>query len=95
MSEHTIGEYHAVQILKRGNVAQRLNAYWDETAHKNVPVGPVRLTESGEKQLAAIVELAHTTTDEAELIKCGGDLFRLVGVLAVMGLVASDFRPGY
>ena len=93
-SNVSVSEYHAIEILKRGNVAQRLNAYWDETARENVPVGPVRLTGSGEKQLVAIVELARTTTDEAELIKCGGDLLRLAGVLAVVDL-ACDFTPGY
>lgn len=97
-SNVTLGEYKALDILRRDNPAALLNAYWDrvhaerrviESIPAGEPSGPSRLTPAGEQWLAELHRIVTESSDEREHIAAAGDFLRSMGALLTVNVHRS------
>lgn len=85
-SSVTLAEYAALDLIRRPNCEDVLNAVWDEMHAHNPFRGesPTRLNDDGSVWLAEAHETATTTQDEHELIRLARDFVRSMGTLTTM-----------
>ncbi|AEJ94112.1 hypothetical protein THIBAULT_199 [Mycobacterium phage Thibault] len=93
-SHVTLAEYAALDILKRENVEQLLNDYWDELfsagkvicAHSETMTEPTRLTPEGSAWLARLHDTAVSSLDERELIAAAREFVKSMGTMLTMNV---------
>lgn len=94
-SNVTLGEYKALDILRRDNPETLLNAYWDrlhaghrviECMSASEPSQPGRLTPAGSEWLAELHRTVTESSDEREHIRAAGEFLKGMGTLLTVNV---------
>lgn len=88
----TLGEYAALELMRRADPVATLNAVWDDMHAHNMfadEAGPTRLTDEGITWITELRDRMARTLDEQVLIDGAREVLRSLGTLTVTAAVRS------